>query len=161
VDAVVAEAFGLRVRRAVHSVPAPDRAIRQQGFGRRSLLGTRIGDVGGLLLALKSPDGAFHFAGKVGTGFTSAMRAKLGKLLDADHINTPPVLDAPRLKGARWSRLKHVAEVEFIEWTSASELRHPSFQGLRKDKTPDECVREDAAFGVSSRKRHPRSSDEA
>ena len=40
--------------------------------------------------------------------------------------------------------------MEFIEWTSASELRHPSFQGLRKDKTPDECVREDA--GVQARR---------
>jgi bifunctional non-homologous end joining protein LigD len=106
------------------------------------LLGTRIGEVGGLILALKGSDGAFHFAGKVGTGFTSAMRAKLGKLLEADHVDEPPLVDAPRLKGARWARLKHVGEVEFIEWTSASELRHPSFQGLRKDKTPDECVRE-------------------
>jgi hypothetical protein len=93
------------------------------------LLGTRIGEVGGLILALKSPDGAFHFAGKVGTGFTSAMRAKLGKLLEADHVDKSPLVDAPRLRGARWSGLKHVAEVEFIEWTSASELRHPSFQG--------------------------------
>jgi bifunctional non-homologous end joining protein LigD len=109
------------------------------------LLGTRVGEVGALLLALKGTDGAFHFAGKVGTGFTSEMRARIGKLLEHDHIDEPPVVDAPRLAGARWSRLKHVGEVEFIEWTSASELRHPSFQGLRKDKTPDECVREDVA----------------
>ena len=61
------------------------------------LLGTRIGEVGGLILALKSPDGAFHFAGKVGTGFTSAMRAKLGKLLEADHVDESPLVDAPRL----------------------------------------------------------------
>jgi bifunctional non-homologous end joining protein LigD len=107
------------------------------------LLGTRLGEVGALLLALKGPDGAFHFAGKVGTGFTSAMRSSLGRLLEADRVDEPPVIDAPRLAGARWSRLRHVAEVEFIEWTSASELRHPSFQGLRKDKTPDECIRED------------------
>ena len=109
------------------------------------LLGTRIGEVGGLLLALKGADGAFRFAGKVGTGFTSAMRSQLGKLLEADHTEEPPVVDPPRIPGARWSRLKLVAEVEFIEWTNATELRHPSFQGLREDKTPEECVREGAA----------------
>jgi hypothetical protein len=26
------------------------------------------------------------------------MRAKLGKLLEADHVEEPPVVDAPRLK---------------------------------------------------------------
>jgi bifunctional non-homologous end joining protein LigD len=79
--------------------------------------GTRIGEVGALLLALKGPDGAFHFAGKVGTGFTSAMRARFGKLLEAGHVDEPLVVDAPRMKAARWSRLKLVAEVEFIKWT--------------------------------------------
>jgi bifunctional non-homologous end joining protein LigD len=113
------------------------------------LLGTRRGEVGGLLLALKGADGAFHFAGKVGTGFTSAMRASLGRLLEADHVERPPVVDAPRLAGARWSRLKHVGEVQFSEWTQDGHARHPSFQGLRKDKTPDECVREDPAPRVS------------
>ena len=99
-----------------------------------------------MLLALKGADGAFHFAGKVGTGFTSAMRASLGKLREANHIDKPPIVNPPRLGGmARWSRLKHVGEVEFIEWTADGHVRHPSFQGLRKDKTPDECVREDAA----------------
>jgi bifunctional non-homologous end joining protein LigD len=107
-------------------------------------LGTHVGEVGGLMLALKGKDGHFHYAGKVGTGFTNAMRRTLGKLLEADHTDTPPVADAPRLGGlARWSRLKLVGEVAFTEWTGEGHVRHPSFQGLRKDKAPDECVRED------------------
>ena len=35
-----------------------------------------------------------------------------------------------------------VAEVAFSEWTGDGKLRHPSFKGLRDDKTPEECVRE-------------------
>jgi bifunctional non-homologous end joining protein LigD len=38
-----------------------------------------------------------------------------------------------------------VAQVRFTEWTSDGKLRHPAFQGLRADKTPQECVREIAA----------------
>jgi bifunctional non-homologous end joining protein LigD len=109
-------------------------------------LGTHVGEVGGLMLALKGEDGAFHYAGKVGTGFTSEARRTLGKLLETMHTDTPPVADAPRLGGIeRWSRLKLVGEVAFAEWTGDGHVRHPSFQGLRKDKTPDECVREVAA----------------
>jgi bifunctional non-homologous end joining protein LigD len=39
-----------------------------------------------------------------------------------------------------------VAEVEFTEWTEGGHIRHPSFQGLREDKTVDECVRERPAL---------------
>ena len=35
-----------------------------------------------------------------------------------------------------------VGEVAFSEWTADGRLRHPSFQGLRKDKTAAEVVRE-------------------
>jgi bifunctional non-homologous end joining protein LigD len=115
-------------------------------------LGTHVGEVGGLMLALKGKDGAFHYAGKVGTGFTSAMRRTLGKLLEADHTDTSQVADPPRLGGiARWSRLKLVGEVAFTEWTGDGHVRHPSFQGLRKDKTPDECVREDTTGSEDNR----------
>jgi bifunctional non-homologous end joining protein LigD len=107
-------------------------------------LGTRVGEVGGLILALKGKDGAFHYAGKVGTGFTNDDRRRLGKLLEAVHTQAPSIADAPRFGGAaRWARPKYVGEVEFTEWTEGGHARHPSFQGLRKDKTPDECIREE------------------
>ncbi|HET7504767.1 MAG TPA: hypothetical protein VFK02_27280 [Kofleriaceae bacterium] len=34
------------------------------------------------------------------------------------------------------------AEVAFSEWTHDGRLRHPSFQGLRRDKPAREIVRE-------------------
>lgn len=102
--------------------------------------------IGGLLIAVRGDDGRFHYAGKVGTGFDDETRARLAKLLDANRSAAPTAVGAPKLYGlARWSKPKLVAEVEFTEWTEGGHIRHPSFQGLRRDKTPDECVREKPA----------------
>jgi bifunctional non-homologous end joining protein LigD len=38
-----------------------------------------------------------------------------------------------------------IAEIVFIEWTSDRAIRHPSFQGLREDKSPKEVMREIAS----------------
>lgn len=48
----------------------------------------------------------------------------------------------PSLRGAHWLQPNLVAEVSFIEWTSDGSIRHPSFQGLREDKHPQEVRRE-------------------
>jgi bifunctional non-homologous end joining protein LigD len=42
--------------------------------------------------------------------------------------------------------------VEFTEWTSDGKIRHPSFQGLRKDKDPRQIVRERAADSTGPRR---------
>ena len=52
---------------------------------------------------------------------------------------------APRMRDATWVRPRLVAQVEFTEWTDDGKLRHPSFQGLRADKLPEECIRETPA----------------
>jgi bifunctional non-homologous end joining protein LigD len=107
--------------------------------------------VGGLLIATYGADGKFHYAGKVGTGFDSATRVRLAKLLDRDRSERPTAVGAPKLHGlARWSLPKHVAEVEFTEWTEGGNIRHPSFQGLRRDKSPEECTREIASDAVDT-----------
>jgi bifunctional non-homologous end joining protein LigD len=107
-------------------------------------LGAR-GKVGSLLLALKDEDGAFRFVGAVRKGFTGAMRVQLGELLEKDHVQASPVADAPQLGTLeRWAIPRHVADVEFAEWTQQGHVRAPSFQGLREDKRPSECAREDA-----------------
>jgi bifunctional non-homologous end joining protein LigD len=100
--------------------------------------------VGALLLAVADGRGRFSYAGKVGTGFDMATRRRLRTLLDAQHVDRPPVETRERLKEARWSRPKLVAEVRFTEWTRDGGLRHPVFAGLREDKSPQECVREAA-----------------
>jgi ATP-dependent DNA ligase len=42
-----------------------------------------------------------------------------------------------------WARPELVAQVAFTEWTSAGQLRHPRFLGLRTDKAAADVVRED------------------
>lgn len=97
--------------------------------------------IGALLLAVREGR-RFVYAGKVGTGYTDALRRELFRALEPDRTDAPPVEGAPRMRDARWVRPRLVAEVGFTEWTSDGRLRHPSFKGLRPDKRPEECVRE-------------------
>lgn len=93
--------------------------------------------VGALLLAAHE-QGRYVFAGKVGTGFDTAMRARLLTLLSPDELDRPEVEGAPRLRKAHWVKPRHVAQLRFSEWTRDGKLRHPSFLGLREDKRPEE-----------------------
>ena len=104
--------------------------------------GAASGSLGALLLAVADGKGGYEYAGKVGTGFTAKQRQELKRELSRDEIDTPPARGAPRLRNAHWVKPRLVAQVRFTEWTSDGKLRHPSFQGLRLDKSPEECVRE-------------------
>jgi bifunctional non-homologous end joining protein LigD len=102
-------------------------------------------EMGALLLAVMEGDGKLHFAGRVGTGFSDRERREMARLLDADFVSAPPVEAAPRIKGARWCAPRRVCEIRFANWTRDGSARAPSFLGLREDKSPAECVREDEA----------------
>src|SRR5262249_11779704 len=97
---------------------------------------------GALLVGYYDPSGALRYAGRVGTGFSAERLADLRKQLDALVVKAPPVIlpkEVPR-KGVHWVRPELVAEVEFAGWTADQILRHASFQGLRRDKSPGEVV---------------------
>jgi bifunctional non-homologous end joining protein LigD len=104
-------------------------------------------EIGSLLVAVREGEG-WHYAGKVGTGYSTKVRRELLSRLSRDVVKKPPVEDAPFVRDAlhneeaRWVKPRHVAQVAFTEWTEDGRLRHPSFQGLRGDKRPEECVRE-------------------
>lgn len=100
-------------------------------------------EIGALLLAVAEGD-TYRFAGKVGTGYTAKMRTDLMKRLRDSRLDKPPVIDPPRVKDATWVEPELVGEVSFTEWTSDGRLRHPSFLGLRTDKSPRETAREKA-----------------
>ncbi|HJP91779.1 MAG TPA: non-homologous end-joining DNA ligase [Pyrinomonadaceae bacterium] len=89
--------------------------------------------------------GKLIYAGRAGTGYTNAMRVELRKKLDRMVVNKKPFEQIPKdpgLKRAVWTEPKLVGEVAFTEWTDEGVIRHPSFQGLREDKKPQEVVRE-------------------
>ena len=86
------------------------------------------------------------YAGKVGTGYSHAMLIELRKrLAPLERATSPFSPEPPRAwTGAsrHWVAPELIAEVAFSEWTNDGRLRHPSFQGLRFDKAPQEVVRE-------------------
>ena len=90
--------------------------------------------------------GKLIYAGRAGTGFSNQLRADLKKQLDRIARKERPFQQIPKDPGLRqaiWTEPKLVGEVAFSEWTDEGIVRHPSFQGLRQDKKPQEVVREE------------------
>jgi DNA ligase D-like protein (predicted ligase) len=105
--------------------------------------GSRTG-FGALLLGYYDADRKLRYAGKVGTGFDRPTLTSLHAALAALERPAPafePVRGLPR-SGVHWVQARLVAQVGFSEWTADGELRHPRFQGLRRDKDPADVVRE-------------------
>jgi bifunctional non-homologous end joining protein LigD len=104
--------------------------------------GTRT-DFGALLLGYYDPAGRLVYAGKVGTGFDHELLHDLHQQLAAIERDEPAFGQGklPR-SGVHWVEPTLVGEVGFSEWTEDGQLRHPRFQGLRRDKAATEVVRE-------------------
>src|SRR5262249_3445797 len=103
--------------------------------------GSRVG-IGALLLGYHD-GGELVYAGKVGTGFDTAMLRSLHKRWPATVRDSPPISsERVKAQGVHWVRPTSVAQVAFSEWTRDGKLRHPRFLGLRTDKRPVEVVRE-------------------
>ncbi|HYI23449.1 MAG TPA: DNA ligase D, partial [Candidatus Limnocylindrales bacterium] len=113
----------------------------EPGKGARAALGS-------LILAVNEADG-LHYAGEVGSGLGNRTISQLKAELDATKVDEPPVVDAPRIKGAVWSEPRLVIRVEFSEWTDDGLLRQAAYKGLEIGKDPRKVVRERA---ISARK---------
>ena len=101
---------------------------------------------GALLLGYYVSEGQLKYAGKVGTGFTAQSLRDIYRELKPRTIAKPAFVDPPRgydARGVTWIKPDLVGEVEFTEWTGVGQLRHPSFQGLREDKSPTSITREE------------------
>jgi bifunctional non-homologous end joining protein LigD len=106
--------------------------------------GARTG-IGSLLLGYYDQKGVLRYAGNVGSGFNGASLRHMRETLDAIATGENPF--PPRAvpgRGHHWVKPELVAEVSFSEWTATGSIRHPVFQGLRKDKPARSVVREQA-----------------
>ncbi len=114
------------------------------GYTRGS--GRRAGTFGSLVLAVN--DGSeLRYVGNVGTGFDDAEISKLLKLLRPLHRDSSPFAVVPKLPKVRkgdvhWVEPHLVAQVRFGEWTHDRHLRHPSYLGIREDKSAAEVTDE-------------------
>jgi bifunctional non-homologous end joining protein LigD len=100
--------------------------------------GSRIG-FRSLLLGVYDGD-EFHYAGRVGAGFSGRQLEELHRRLSALTIEKKPFVDdvpGPRA-GIKWVEPRLVIEVEYAERTRDGRLRHPAFRGVREDLDPKE-----------------------
>ncbi|WP_084457406.1 non-homologous end-joining DNA ligase [Nocardia coubleae] len=103
--------------------------------------GANAATFGGLVLAGHTPEGRLRCIGGVGTGFTAASRRSIRAALDQVRRDTTPLDDPPPAPVARtawWVEPVFVADIEYREISGDGLLRHPSFRGIRTDKTPEE-----------------------
>jgi bifunctional non-homologous end joining protein LigD len=108
---------------------------------------------GALVLALRASS-AWRYIGHVGTGFTHASLEELhAKLWPLRTAHSPFPVRVKDEAVTTWVKPKLVAEVKFTEWTSAGEMRHPVFLGLREDKQADRVVLEKPTPRKSVRQR--------
>ncbi len=103
--------------------------------------GKRVG-LGALLVGYFDGED-FCFAGKIGTGFDTALLLELRRRLDALEIPKTSFTRAkglPRLR-AHWVRPEIVVEAGFIEWTGHGKLRHPRLLRLLSETQAQDVVR--------------------
>jgi len=100
--------------------------------------------------------GEFVYTGKIGTGFTDKMQREMMAqfqplVTDKSPFTTTPDVNKPsRFRPnppkatATWLKPELVCEVSYAEMTSDGVMRHPSFEGMRIDKKPEDVGRETA-----------------
>jgi bifunctional non-homologous end joining protein LigD len=98
--------------------------------------GGRSGRLGALVVDFYE-DGELRYAGRVGTGFTQAELARLGKLLEGLAREDSPFAGRQPPRETRFAEPSLVARVGYGEWTQARTLRHPVYRGLRDDVAPE------------------------
>jgi bifunctional non-homologous end joining protein LigD len=101
----------------------------------------RTGSIGSLLVGYYEGD-TLHYAGKAGSGLTGAVIAELEKHFAKTARPSSPFGAGRVPKGVQFVEPTLVVEVRFTEWTSAGNIRHPTFLGIRTDKDPHDVVRE-------------------
>ncbi|HEU4380258.1 MAG TPA: DNA ligase D [Hyphomicrobiaceae bacterium] len=104
--------------------------------------------VGSLSLATNIK-GKLTYAGRVGSGFSTAVADDLWERLEKIRTSSPvlevhPPIEARR--NVRWVKPSLVVEVTFRNWTADNVIRHAVFKGLRPDKAAPEVVRERPAM---------------
>jgi len=138
--------IGKRADLPYRSGRSPDwiklKCLQRQEFvigGYTDPAGSRAGTFGALLLGVHDPEtGKLRYAGRVGTGFSATTLRELIQKMEPLQTDTMPFAELTGARPARrihWIEPKLVGEVAFSEWTEDGHARHPSFQGLRSDKS--------------------------
>jgi bifunctional non-homologous end joining protein LigD len=105
---------------------------------------------GSIVLGLYDSQGRLIHVGQAGSGFDQKSLDEVWKLLKKRETKKNPFYgEVEALRKVYWVKPELVAEIEYAEWTggasagSGPKLRAPVFLGLRDDKNPQDCVREE------------------
>src|SRR3954469_14505365 len=99
--------------------------------------GGRSGRLGALVVGFYE-DGELRYSGRVGTGFTQAELARVGKILDGLARDDSPFAGRQPPRETRFVEPRLVSVVNYSEVTKAKTLRQPSYKGLRDDIAPED-----------------------
>ena len=133
--------------------------LKIKTFGRQEFViggwlpgkGKRSSTIGALLLGVYEADGSLRYVGRVGTGFSEKELQRLQRLLAPLRRERSPFGAGERPpRESEFVEPELVAEVDFAEWTSAGNIRHPAYKGLREDKPPQLVVREDTTNAAAA-----------
>lgn len=98
---------------------------------------------GSLFLGTYNKNNELIYNGNVGTGFTDTSLKNIYNLLKKNKVDVMPFKKKPLdSKNATWVKPILVAEIEFTQWTKKNFLRHPSFKGLRSNKSAKNVIKE-------------------
>lgn len=92
----------------------------------------RSGRLGALLVATYD-DGAWHFAGSVGSGLRDVDVDTWQQHLDGLRRDAPVVVDPPSGDDLVWTEPAAVVRIRHREWTPDGRMRQPSYLGVRTD----------------------------
>ncbi len=97
---------------------------------------------GALVLALKK-EGALHYAGHTGTGFSNDKLKEVYRLLKKIETEKSPFPEKVKTNmPVTWVKPEYVAEIKFTEKTIDGKMRHPVFLHMRPDKNPKDIEME-------------------
>ena len=106
---------------------------------------------GSLVLGLYDKQGDLIHVGQVGSGFDQKLLSGIWKELKKLETKKNPFTgEVEVLRKTFWVKPELVAEIEYAEWThganqgSGPKLRAPVFLGMRDDKSPKECLLDEA-----------------
>lgn len=100
---------------------------------------------GSVVLGLYDDKGRLLHVGQAGSGFTERTHSDMWKKLKALETSKNPFANkVESLRKVHFVKPELVAEIKFSEWTHEGQkggikMRAPVYQGLRKDKRPEEC----------------------
>lgn len=101
-------------------------------------------------------NGMLHYTGKIGNGFSNELQKEMMQQFEplirkkCPFLNVPDINKPSRFRpnppkaSATWLEPKLICEVFYREMTSDGVMRHPSFKGMRDDKSAGEVVKEKA-----------------